>query len=324
MRLIPLFLLIIAATSCGACREGCAPVREPQVEEDYFGKDIRRELERIITIYALGLKQKRCMQLEHAYIVHDFGYHVSLDFTSQDTLEIEEARVLFVEVVEEFLDLLNKDSVLASYTSGYEFTPEDLYYSIEYESFRGKYIDPLYVARQQLEEGLFTSYYAHDALDTKSVVYHKHYEPWETSVLIVHTQKEMLAEEKKQAALLKQEEIDKEAALRLKRLEFERELRMRLNTSTVNGHRAPPPYPVPGQPLPPSPAPGRIVPSLISPVPAPAVAPTVAPVSPYTAPVSPYAAPVSPYAAPYTAPVSPYAAPAINPAVTPVPTPVPQ
>lgn len=221
------FLIILATVGLFSCKATtCVPFVEKEDEEEFFFSDARREITRIITIYAIELKQMLCMTLENSYIMHDdFGFHIWVDWKSQDNLDIEETRRLFVSVVEGLLDRLNYDEELKSMTGNFVFSPDYLYLSIEFESFFGKYIDPLYVARIDLEEGIVSSYYAHDAFDVKTPVYHKHYEPYETSLLIVQTQRGMWAMQED----IRQNEItlekEKTEYLRLLRQGLERRLR---------------------------------------------------------------------------------------------------
>lgn len=300
--LLTLFLLGCKATTC-------VPFADKLDEEELFFSDARREITRIITIYSIELKQQLCLQLENAYVMHDdFGFHVWVDWKSQENLDIEEGRRYFVSIVEGLLDRLNYDDNLKSMTGNFQFSPDFLYLSIEFESFFGKYIDPLYIGRLELVDGIFGAFYAHDGFDVKSPVYHKHFEPYETSVLIVQTQRAMWEMQKEIEDSELKLEKEKAEYVRLLRQAFERKLRVKYKINenppipSVNRLQQSAPYlpqrmypivpVVPGQPyLPPAGYPANVPPGYPAVVPSayPAAAPFAYPNTPLINPLAPNA-----------------------------------
>ena len=93
---------------------------------------------RILTLYSIELKRDKCVQMEHAHVMHDeIGYHLWIDYTSQDNLDIEETRRFFVDLVEELLKRLNNDRILTAYTGGFVFTPLTLFISVDFDDGQG-------------------------------------------------------------------------------------------------------------------------------------------------------------------------------------------
>lgn len=240
--LFSLSVMSIAGCACSPRNTDCNPYVDEVARDEFFVDGARRELIRLITVYFTELKLNKCFNLEHAFVEKDpFGYKIWIDFTAQDILDIEGARRLFVGFVQNLLERLNGDPILAAQTEGHHFTIADLYISVEFESFFGKYVDVLYVARMQLECGVMTSYYAHDALNHDSVTYHKHYEPYETSLLIVQTEQELMVNSKQVEEETKRAERQRRADIRAKRIELELEAKER--ASKRHRKRAP------GQPM---------------------------------------------------------------------------
>ena len=79
-----------------------------------------------------------------------------MEFTSQDVLEVREARFLIVDLVEGLLAELNRNPIIAPQLATYPLTDEYLEICIEFESFHGRYVDPYYVGRLTLVDGQVT------------------------------------------------------------------------------------------------------------------------------------------------------------------------
>jgi len=191
MRFILALLIALLLTGCRwesdtLCdpSERILPVR-PDDETMYYQKEFCR----VINEYATELEWYYQIWLEHSYakLDDDGSFVVWLDFASQAHEDIPGARRLSVRIIDGFLERLNKSPILRA-AQGRDFVPDDLYFSIEYTSFYGRYDDPLLVGRTELKYGYMNIFYAHDCFTVDPVVYHKHSEPYETSRCIVATQ----------------------------------------------------------------------------------------------------------------------------------------
>ena len=138
----------------------------------------------VVIFYTEDMKELLNMHLEHSYAFPDpergGRYTIWMDFTSQEILDVAESRRMIVKFVEGLLARLIEDPrVMSCFDT--PFTVDDLYVSIELESYYAHFIDPLYVARIELAEGFLNCYYAADALNPRSVVYHQHVEPYDNA-----------------------------------------------------------------------------------------------------------------------------------------------
>lgn len=191
MRLLFAFLLLLSLTGCRwesdtYCdpSERILPAR-PDEETMYY----HNEFCRVINEYATELGYYRQIWLEHSYAERgdDGRFVVWVDFSTQANVDLENARRISVFTIDSLLDKLNSSEILMRGNPG-PFTFHDLYFSIEYTSFYGKYNDPLLVGRSELKYGYMDLFYAHDAFKLDPIVYHKHSEPFETSRCIVAAQ----------------------------------------------------------------------------------------------------------------------------------------
>lgn len=147
---------------------------------------------RAINAYATEVYWYHQIMLENAYATKglDGKWGIWIDFKSQALLDINGARRVSVRMIEDIIQVLNCYADLKE-AQGRAFKVEDLYFSIEYESFYGVYDDPLLVARTELAHGYMNVFYAHTAFQVEPVIWHKHSEPFETSQCIVYTQDEV-------------------------------------------------------------------------------------------------------------------------------------
>lgn len=190
MRLLIALLTLSLLTACRwesdtYCdpRERMLPVR-PDEDTMFY----QHEICKIINTYATEIEYYHQVWMENCYANFEDGkFYLFLDFTTQTNLDLIEARRMSVRMIESILKRLNANQLLVSRQGG-PFTPENLYFSIEYTSFYGKYIDILLVGRSELKYGFLNIFYAHDAFMLDPVIYHKHSEPYEISKCIVFTQ----------------------------------------------------------------------------------------------------------------------------------------
>ncbi|GEM_PF-2299348 len=188
-RAATLLLLILCLTGCRyesdfVCdpRERMLPAK-PDPETWAYTKEILK----IVNTMGAELEYYHQVWLEHSYAIRDDDgqFYIWLDFSTQSLQDIPGARRLMVKLVTDLLGRLNDSSMLAAAQQGIPFTTDNLYVDIEYTSFYGVYDDPLYVGRSELDHGYMNVFYAHTAFEKEPVYYHKHSEPFETSVEIV-------------------------------------------------------------------------------------------------------------------------------------------
>lgn len=211
MRRLIILVILVSLTSCckfklwwwqkdcGECdhNKNSNVVRVAMDEDQY---QATCEISKIIIDYQDELKRDLEMYLIHSYAEPDeYGqWHIWLDFNTQEILDVAGARRMIVRTVEGFLDRLNSHPWLYIRTG--RFTPMSLYVSVELTSYYGKFIDPLIVGRMELEGGFLTCYYAHDALNPRSIIFHQHFEPYASAVCFVRHEDE-LAKAKEQGKI---------------------------------------------------------------------------------------------------------------------------
>jgi hypothetical protein len=157
------------------------PVPPPLPEEPPATDDAIPELEYIVISYSNYLYDNfDCLFLLDSRVwYNEQGVTcICMKFRTQAIVEVLEARDLIVAVVEGFLARVNNDPILPLYIKDYPLTADNLHINIEFESFFGKYVDPLYMARVVLDCGL-VYYYANNAVDPDTMVWHQRIEPYE-------------------------------------------------------------------------------------------------------------------------------------------------
>lgn len=150
----------------------------------------QEEIIRIINTFATEIEFYHQINLESSYAIRgdDGLYYIWLYFSTQAIQDIPGARRLIVQMVEEVLQRLNENALVVGAQGGEDFTTDNLYLCLEYTSFYTRYDDPLMVARSELKYGYLDTFYAGTAFEVNPVIYHKHCEPYETSLLIVQTE----------------------------------------------------------------------------------------------------------------------------------------
>lgn len=121
------------------------------------------------------MRIKHHLRLEDSRIAYDeFINAIHIEFSSQDLIEIGEARKVIVDVVEGLLSRINNTCDLVE---ARRFDAFDLEITINYQSFYGRYVDPYYVSWIQLENGVCT-YYSFDVRDCVKNCWHYRIEPY--------------------------------------------------------------------------------------------------------------------------------------------------
>jgi hypothetical protein len=129
-----------------------------------------------------------------AYRRLDGSFLIAANFYSQEILEINEARHVVANLAADILLLLNMQPMGIRFAEDLPFTPSNLTFSIDYESFFGRFVDPRLVGRTELREGYLTAYYAHSALDADSFIFQQFFEPYITTAMLTRVD-ERVAEE---------------------------------------------------------------------------------------------------------------------------------
>lgn len=185
MRWISLVLLVfLSSCGCGFLFHGQEKVVKLPMDAQTLAQT--QEITCTISKMAVRLDKEEGLYLHSAYANKSMGeFLIWADFKTQRILDLQGARRLSVDLVESILANLNENPSLNT-----TFSIENLYLSIEFESFFGAYVDPLYVGRVELKDNFLTCFYAHTALDPDSVVFHEHTEPYYTSKVIVTCERE--------------------------------------------------------------------------------------------------------------------------------------
>jgi len=148
--------------------------------------------------YAAELRIDKNLHLEDSCVREEDGRHyIRLDFSSQDILDLPDARYLLVDLVEGFLNKLNDDGDVIEENDGRSFNSKDLEIYIEFESFFTAYVDLDYVAFVSLRAGL-SHFYAGDSREANPTCWHKHGETYLQSLHITNASRrgERLYQEK--------------------------------------------------------------------------------------------------------------------------------
>ncbi|GAB4237004.1 MAG: hypothetical protein Tsb0021_16840 [Chlamydiales bacterium] len=218
---ISLFCVLILLSACKKPREEeISPYKtDPVIIED-LTYAIHKH---VADIYDTEFDLHVC----HAYICfHEGRYYIWADFYTQELLEIIEARHLLVRLIDGLIDL-------ATDISSVQLDPRQMYVNVSFESFYGKYVDPLYVGRMELKNGYISAYYAHTALNPNLVIFHQHFEPYLTTRLLteidnrIELEREMrpttLAEHKEEYGIKRKSRPDPVVQGGLQAFDFEQE-----------------------------------------------------------------------------------------------------
>lgn len=131
------------------------------IKEGWKKKIDSEEISRIVLYFSAKLKKEKCLELEDSKVCYDDKIeYIYLKYSSMDLITMCEARLLLVELVEEFLERINQNSLIKFQTLNRPFTADDLKIEINFESFYATYIDPLYIGLISMDNGMVTYYAA--------------------------------------------------------------------------------------------------------------------------------------------------------------------
>lgn len=172
--LLPLAAFIFLLTGCYK--------QSPEVESGYWVQLIDApEIVHTVQHIMPYLRHEKHLRLEDSRVFYNQTINtVRMEFTSQDVLEVRDARFLLVDVVEALLAALNQNPAIAPKFVTYPLTPDQLEIYINFESFHGLYVDPYYVGYIMLEAGNAT-YWAFDTKENGRNYWDFRTEPYEKS-----------------------------------------------------------------------------------------------------------------------------------------------
>lgn len=148
------------------------------------------ELTRIIQVFSEKMKYEKHLDLDDAIIRQDkYINGVKLQYSSMDSLNLCDARALLVDVVDEFLDRVNQNSLIYPNLGTTPFPPENLEIYIHFVSFYNYYCDSFRVGMISLRNGV-TNIVATDAFDCDTDCWHRRYEYFSQSRKFVAGQRQ--------------------------------------------------------------------------------------------------------------------------------------
>ncbi|MBA3958371.1 MAG: hypothetical protein H0X51_08290 [Parachlamydiaceae bacterium] len=159
---------------------GCShsePMHDAHYEDRVLVNDDADDVSQIIWDLTTEFKYEHDLHLEHSYLCAGKDHTtIRIEMRTQLIIELCEARQLIVDFVEELLDRIN-NSPVSMKLSPTPFTAEHLEISIDFESYFGRYIDPLYIGWVDLEGGI-VYYYAFTVKGHRLDNWHSRYEPY--------------------------------------------------------------------------------------------------------------------------------------------------
>ncbi len=113
----------------------------------------------VVLRYATELKHEKELELTDSRIIYDDTLRrIRLDFVSQKIMELCEARMTLVDIVENLLERLNSNGNATEQTLKRHFDYYDLEIYIHYESYFISFIDPMYISWITLCNGISSFY----------------------------------------------------------------------------------------------------------------------------------------------------------------------
>lgn len=179
-----MILTLLLGTLLSGCREKII------TEGPLVQKIDTIELSSIVLNFSAKVGANCNLFLEDSYAAYDDDIKkICLRYSSQKLLTLAEARLLIVELTEEFLDLLNSAPPLTFEFGQLPLTPQHLDIRINFESFYGKYCDEQYIGLIWLQTSC-VHFYAFDRKDIKLDFDHHRTEPYFKSKEVALIKKE--------------------------------------------------------------------------------------------------------------------------------------
>ena len=175
MRSLALSLFLVVGLLVSSCRPS------EKFEGPWVKKIYSEEMSKIVINFSLKMKKEKHLELEDSWISYDdYIKKICLRYSSQRLLTVYDARLVMVELVEDFLYRLNNNEYLSFELDHFPFTPNDLDVKINFESYYGRYLDELYVGLAWLKGGC-VHFYAFDRKDDGIDWSHDRFEPYHKS-----------------------------------------------------------------------------------------------------------------------------------------------
>lgn len=123
------------------------------------------EVSRIVINFSTKMKVEKHLELEDSWTAYKNNIEtIYLRYSSQRLLTVYDARLILVELVEEFLHRINSNSIVGFEVERPPLSANDLDVKIAFQSYYGRYIDELYVGCVWLQNGM-VYFYAFDRKD---------------------------------------------------------------------------------------------------------------------------------------------------------------
>ncbi|MCB1112490.1 MAG: hypothetical protein H7A37_07155 [Chlamydiales bacterium] len=180
-RIILLFITLLSLTGCccfsgkwgggGITLTNPCPMCDPAQDDP--------EMSNIVITFGEAMFHKHHLTLEKSLCKHVDGNvaKVSIYFSSQDIVELCEARDTLVDATEEFLRMINDNGYITPALYHRPFSFEEVNIYIVYESYFVQYVDPTYIAYAILEDGN-AFYYSGEVNNINAVAWDQRVEPY--------------------------------------------------------------------------------------------------------------------------------------------------
>jgi hypothetical protein len=197
---IPLIVMLIISLLLTACVQ--VRVVNPKLikvkREFEAGKEVEAEgISRVVIIYAQELKKKYkhlILEDSQAFFSDKALSRVQLEFSTQDVIELREARDMLVEVVDELLFRLNNEADV-TFASQTELTADQLDIYVDFQAYHGKFVDPMYIGFMSLRKGI-VSFYAFDFKECHRDCWHRRLEYyWQSRNIVMFEREAQWAED---------------------------------------------------------------------------------------------------------------------------------
>lgn len=157
IRCLLILMLVLSLTGCrrqAAIDEAPAnPWTEWEARGIYWNSTVDvPEVSKLVAFFAREMYDLYRLELEDSCVLRDANsiYRFNLSFSSQSLITLCEARLLLVNVVDEFIYRVNNHTILSFQLNQFPLTEDNVDININFESFFGKFVDPLYIGKAQL------------------------------------------------------------------------------------------------------------------------------------------------------------------------------
>lgn len=214
-----LLLFLLVLVSCSRCGDNTSDygyggrgfyidelTGEEYVDEYIDAPEVVYAVQKVLAY----LRHVKHLRLENSQVCYNPALHlISLEFTSQDIKEVDDARFLIVDLTEAVLAEFNTNPRLASTFVQYPLTPLQLEVYIDFESYEGLYVDPFWVGYVTLLEGE-VKYYAFDIKMKGRNVWNLRTESFDTALSVAVFQRESEKMFKEEVELANPDNLKKE------------------------------------------------------------------------------------------------------------------